>query len=101
MTPRAVKRAERAIGADMRRWRQLQKLTASEVADRAGVSPDTVGRLERGEGVTFENMLRIARALGVIDLLTAAVDPYESAIGRLRSEEVLPERVRRSGKDTS
>jgi hypothetical protein len=39
-------------------------------------------------------VLRVARALGVLDSLVAALDPYATDEGRLRSEEALPERVR-------
>jgi hypothetical protein len=41
-----------------------------------------------------ENLLRILRALGILDALPRALDPYETDIGRLRSEEQLPQRVR-------
>ncbi|OIQ77738.1 hypothetical protein GALL_405700 [mine drainage metagenome] len=51
-------------------------------------------RLEKGEGASVENLLRIARGLGILDSLLAALDPYQSDVGRLRSEELLPERVR-------
>jgi hypothetical protein len=51
-------------------------------------------RLEHGEGASLENVLRVARALGVLDSLTEAIDPYSTDVGRLRSEEALPERVR-------
>ena len=51
-------------------------------------------RLENGEGASVENLLRIARALGVLDSLVATLNPYLSDVGRLRSEEALPERVR-------
>jgi hypothetical protein len=44
--------------------------------------------------VTFENFLRVRRALGVIDGAVEALDPYRTDLGRLRSEERLPERVR-------
>lgn len=42
----------------------------------------------------MENLFRVLRALGVLDALPKAVDPYESDIGRLRADEQLPERVR-------
>lgn len=59
------------------------------------MSRDTIVRLEQGEGgVSLENLLRILRALGILDSLPQALDPYESDIGRLRSEEQLPQRVR-------
>jgi hypothetical protein len=53
-------------------------------------------RLENGEGASVENLLRVARALGVLDVLVAALDPYATDLGRLRSQEALPERVRPS-----
>lgn len=93
-TPPAVTRSLRALGDDFTTWRKLRELTVAEVADRAGVGVSTVLRLERGDGATLENVLRIARALGLLDVLTAAVDPYASDVGRLRADEALPERVR-------
>lgn len=52
-------------------------------------------RLENGQGASLENLLRVARALGVLDSLVTALDPYSTDVGRLRSEEILPKRVRR------
>jgi transcriptional regulator with XRE-family HTH domain len=93
-TPGAVSRSLREFGQHLSTWRKLRDLTAVEVADRAGVGVNTVLRLERGEGATLENVLRVARALGVLDVLTDALDPYASDVGRLRADEALPERVR-------
>jgi transcriptional regulator with XRE-family HTH domain len=92
--PVAVANSMRRIGADLATWRRLRRLTEAQVADRAGVSRHTVLRLERGDGATLENVLRITRAVGALDLLTNALDPYQTDVGRLRSEEALPERVR-------
>jgi transcriptional regulator with XRE-family HTH domain len=93
-TPAAVSRSLRKLGDDLGTWRKLRRLTAAEVADRAGVGVNTVLRLENGGGVTLENLLRVARALGVLDALTDALDPYATDVGRLRADESLPERVR-------
>jgi hypothetical protein len=78
--PAAVVSAQRRIGEQLATWRKL--------------------RLENGEGVSLENLLRIARALGVLDTLVTGLDPYATDQGRLRSQEALPERVRppRSGR---
>jgi transcriptional regulator with XRE-family HTH domain len=92
--PVAVANGQRRIGEDLATWRRLRRLTAAQVADRAGISRYTVMRLENGEGATMENLLRVARALGVLDQLVEAVDPYKTDVGRLRSEEALPQRVR-------
>ena len=93
-TPIAVANGQRRMGEDLATWRRLRRLTAAQVADRAGISRYTVMRLENGEGATMENLLRVARALGVLDQLVEAVNPYKTDVGRLRSEEALPERVR-------
>lgn len=95
-TPPAVVSAQRRIGEQLATWRKLRQLTAAQVADRAGISRHTVMRLENGEGVSLENLLRVARALGVLDTLVAGLDPYATDLGRLRSQEALPERVRAS-----
>jgi transcriptional regulator with XRE-family HTH domain len=93
-TPVAVASAQRRIGEYLTTWRKLRQLTAAQVADRAGISRYTVMRLEGGEGASTENLLRVARALGVLDTLTAALDPYTTDLGKLRAQESLPERVR-------
>jgi transcriptional regulator with XRE-family HTH domain len=89
----------RRIGEELATWRRLRRLTAAQVAERAGLSRHTVMRLENGQGASLENLLRVARALGVLDSLVTALDPYTTDVGRLRSEEILPQRVRppRSG----
>ena len=90
----AVASAQRRIGEQLATWRKLRQLTAAQVADRAGISRYTVMRLESGEGASMENLLRVARALGVLDTMVSALDPYATDWGRLRSQETLPERVR-------
>lgn len=86
--------AQRRLGEDLRTWRLLQHLTMAQVADRAGVSVPTVQRLETGEGATLTNVLRVTRALGVLDELAGAIDPYDTDVGRLRADDHLPQRVR-------
>lgn len=99
-TPRPVVRALERVGGDVRTWRLLRQLTLEQVADRAGVSAATVRRLEHGQGASFENVLRIARALGLMDPVVSSFDPYESDVGRLRSDEQMPQRVRH-GRESS
>jgi len=94
MTPVAVASGMRRMGEELGTWRRLRRLTAEQVAERAGISRFTVIRLENGEGATLENLLRVARALGILDLLVDSIDPFNTDVGRLRSEEALPQRVR-------
>lgn len=94
-TPPPIRRTLRAVADDVATWRKLRGLTQAQVADRAGVSVNTVRRLEGGDGgLALENFLRILRAVGVLDSLPRALDPYETDVGRMRSEERLPQRVR-------
>jgi transposase len=72
-TPPPVRRAAREIGEHFVAWRKLRGLTIEQVADRAGVSVNTVRRLDR---------------------LVAATDPLSTDVGRLRAGEQLPQRVR-------
>ena len=93
--PPQLGRALRALGEDLAAWRKLRGLTQAQLADRSDVARTTLIRLEDGDGgVSTENLLRVLRGLGILDDLTAALDPYESDVGRLRSEQRLPERVR-------
>ena len=102
-TPLPVVRALRDVADHVAAWRKLRGLTQAQLADRSGVSRDTLARLEGGDGgVSAENLLRILRGLGILDGIPRAIDPYESDVGRLRSEEQLPQRVRpRSTKRSS
>lgn len=93
--PTGVTRALRSAADNLATWRKLRGLTQAQVADRAGISRDTLARLESGDGgVSIEKLLRVLRALGILDPFVRALDPYETDLGRLRSGERLPQRVR-------
>lgn len=90
-----VRRASRDFSSHVQSWRKLRGITQSQLAERAGVDRKTVQRIEAGDtGVRFENVLRILHALGVLDGVARAVDPYETDLGRLRADDQLPQRVR-------
>jgi transcriptional regulator with XRE-family HTH domain len=95
VAPLAVNRALRTLGTHVADWRKLQRLTAAQVAERAGISRDTLRAIEQGKGTaSTENLLRVLRILGILDGMVAAVDPYRTDVGRLRADEILPKRVR-------
>src|SRR5208283_5394213 len=94
-TPLAVARALRVMGTHVSNWRKLQRLTAAQVAERAGISRDTLRAIVLGNGTaTTENLFRVLRILGILDGVVAAADPYQTDVGRLRADEILPRRVR-------
>ena len=87
--------AAEQIGSHLTTWRKLQGLTSEQVAERAGTSRGTLRRLENGEtSVGLDVLLNVSRALGVLDRVVEAFDPYETDLGRTRADEALPKRVR-------
>ncbi len=83
------------VGEYFSDWRKLHGLKVAEVAERAGVSVNTVRDLEVGKGGTsLITVLTVARILGVDNLLVEALDPYNTELGRARAAEKLPRRVR-------
>jgi transcriptional regulator with XRE-family HTH domain len=95
VTPVAVGRGLRELGLHVSTWRKLQRLTTTLVAERAGISRDTLRSIEHGTGTaSCENLLRVMRVLGVLDGFVASADPYITDVGKLRADEVLPKRVR-------
>lgn len=94
--PVRVRRGATEIGEHLVTWRKLQGLTAEQLADRAGISRTTLRRIEHGDpGVGVDAFLRVVRALGQLDRMVDALDPYETDLGRARADQVLPQRVRR------
>lgn len=56
----------RQVGKRIRAVRKRMRLTQEQLGERAGITPDYVGRVERGRGaVTLETLQRIASALNV------------------------------------
>lgn len=94
-TSARIERAAAAIGTQLAAWRRMQNLTAVQVAERANISRDTLRRLEHGDpGVSLGTVLGVARALGTLDRLVDALDPYQTDLGRARAAAALPKRVR-------
>ncbi len=94
-TPVRVARAASEIGSHLADWRRMQNLTAVQVAERADISRDTLRRLEHGDpGVSLGTVLGVARALGALDRVIEALDPYQTDLGRARAASALPKRVR-------
>ncbi|MCL2848984.1 MAG: helix-turn-helix transcriptional regulator [Micrococcales bacterium] len=93
-TPAAARRALADLGEHLRTWRRLNGVTQQLLAERAGVSVPTLRALESGASVSTDTLVRVLRALGVLDTVVDAADPMNSDVGRLRAGQHLPERVR-------
>jgi transcriptional regulator with XRE-family HTH domain len=82
------------LGERVRERRRSFGLTQEALAERANVSPETIGRLEQaaGNGPTLDTVYKVAKALGVTgSALLAADDSSDEASGLVQG---LPERER-------
>ena len=94
-TPIPVARAMRNVATNLDLARRQQRITLELLAERANVSVPTVRKLLNDGAGTFENFLRIARILGMLEGIVDATDPLRTPIGRARAEQDVPKRVRR------
>ncbi len=97
--PRSTKTAiaSKRIGENIASWRKLYSITSDQLAQKANVSRSTISRLENGDpSVSLETFLNVCRALTSLDAVVQATDPYETDYGRIRADQALPQRVRRS-----
>lgn len=93
--PYAPRAAATTIGEQLSAWRRLLGLPAKVVAERAGISTSTLSKLENGDpGVALGTFLNVCRALGMMDQVVTATDPYETPLGRARADQSLPKRIR-------
>ena len=61
------------LGARLVRTRLERNLTQRELAEEAGVERKAVQRIEAGESVKLTSLLRVLRALGLLDALDRLV----------------------------
>lgn len=76
------------LGERLSRYRLDRNLTQAEVATEAGVHKNTVFRLEAGGSTQTKNLVRVLRALGLLDRLDAIVpESVPSPIKQLEAAE--------------
>ncbi|HEY7853768.1 MAG TPA: helix-turn-helix domain-containing protein [Aquiluna sp.] len=83
-------------GEHLATWRKILDLTSQDIAERAGVSRQTVSKIENGDvSVRYEDFIRVIRSVGLVDKLAEAIDPMETEFGKVRAEAALKKRVRK------
>ena len=95
----SVRNGLKRLGEDIRKARLRRRLKMTVVAERAGISRETLAKIQKGNpGVSMGNyaMVIFAIGLGVKWMTLAAIDKDE--IGRILDEERIPRRARDSGK---
>ena len=63
----------RELGESLAAYRLSRNILQEDVAEQAGVSPGVVIRLESGKGGTIDSLIRVVKALGCEDRITALV----------------------------
>jgi predicted transcriptional regulator len=90
-----IERERVQFGEHIRSWRMVLNLTAQQVSERGDISRTTLRKVEAGDpGVSFGSVTQVLRALGQLDTIVNAADPFNSDIGRLRARNILRKRAR-------
>ncbi len=75
---------EAALCKRLESIRLSRNITQAQLAEEAGISPRTIGRLEKGQGVSVDTFIRIMIALGIQQSLEALLpDPTVRPIERV------------------
>ena len=75
---------EAAICKRLESIRLSRNVTQAQLAEEAGVSPRTIDRLEKGQGVSMDTFIRVLMALGIQQNLEALLpDPTVRPIERV------------------
>jgi transcriptional regulator with XRE-family HTH domain len=93
--PIPAKKALKKVGKDIGVARRKRRITMELMAERAGISRVTLGRIEKGEPtVSMGAYATVLFTLGMIGHLQNLVDASTDIVGRELEEENLPKRVR-------
>ena len=83
------------LGQSLKTWRRIYDLKATQVAERAGISLGTLSKIENGDpSVSLSAFLEVVRSVGLLNSLTAGLDPLNHDLGRARVTDHLPKRIR-------
>ncbi|WP_246077993.1 helix-turn-helix domain-containing protein [Rhodoglobus vestalii] len=84
------KRLLRDFGANIRRWRKVNGMSAVQVAERAFITRQTLRNIENGTGTArMDSLFAVLMILGVDGTVVDAADPYNNNAGRSRIDDIL------------
>lgn len=97
--PIPVIKALRKLGQDINDARRRRRITIELMAERAGLSRATIGKIEKGSPTTsMGSYAAVLFIFGMEERLSDLVDSVHDLIGRRLEDEKLPQRVRISQK---
>ncbi len=93
---------EQALCLRLEEIRLARNITQRQLAEAAGVSLRTISRIAKGEGSSFDTIIRVMRALGIQqNLETLLPDPTVRPIERARLRGQQRQRARPVQNDTA
>jgi transcriptional regulator with XRE-family HTH domain len=93
--PIPVMHALRKMGQDINHARRRRRITIELMAERAGLSRATIGKIEKGDPTTsMGGYASVLFVLGMQDSLADLLDSVNDLVGRRLEDEKLPQRVR-------
>ena len=96
--PISVRSGLKNLGESLKKARLRRRLKMLTVADRAGISRETLAKIQRGDpGVGIGNYAAVIFALGLGTEWMSLADITEDTVGQALDEERLPSRVRETG----
>ncbi len=93
--PIPVTNALRKVGQDINDARRRRRITIELMAERAGLSRTTIGKIEKGDPTaSMGGYASVLFVLGMEGRLGDLVDSVHDLVGRRLEDEKLPQRVR-------
>ena len=87
------------LGERLARQRLQRNLTQEHLAQEAGISKRTLIRIEQGESSQLTNLIRLLRALGLLDRLDAFIPhPVPSPLEQLKRRTKVRRRASSASK---
>ncbi len=83
------------LGKRLKKQRLFNNLTQSQLALKSGVSKSTITRVERGQGGSIDNIIRITIALGLINEFAKLFEFKPNNIDEILQQQNLPQRASR------
>lgn len=100
MYPRSVLLAAELLGAEIKQARIGRRWTARELAERAGITPATLSKVERGDPtVTLGTAFDVANLVGVPLFYEDKSRLAEAAARSRERAALIPQRVRSRRED--
>ena len=86
--PESLEQPLFAFGKSLARLRVARRLPQAQVAERAGISRNTVSRIENGDpSIAIGQVVRYLQALDRVDLLARLTDAPDVAVMALAAQE--------------